>query len=379
MPALHLVAVWNPSYAADALDAHARLLLDHVQRAGNDLDDAYVWWGRVRSPNRQQRLEHLPQILALNKGLADRDELQLYLTDYRSLYVAEVLAIEADDKKTTDPRHTPEYYRRDALNCDCWFKLGDIRALVFDDTPAVQDELKQLRVVTYNDRPVSLYGGMVNLPLLVKRPDGTRFFEDAERDLLNDGDLWVTADVDRFGLGGVISELRDNVLGVEAWSALLPTTRTFVATAERLMRDHRRDASFDFSTVLVELCKALEVQVNAIVAEVFAGAPVPLRSGNVDGKSVDFSTSRTQSVGQLARVIAHDRERMVYLATHLTEGRWFTEQLPPILDDLAHYRNSAAHSSRRSRDEILAQRDRIVGVGCEGLMVTLSRITPMRP
>ena len=377
MTSVHLVALWNPSYATDALDAHAQLLLEHVRRAEADQaswDDAYVWWGRVRSPNRQQPLEHLPQILALNEGLEERAELQLYLTDYRSLYVAEVRAVEADDKKASDRGHTPEYYRRDGLSCDCWFKLVDIRALVHDDTLAVQDELRQLRVTTYNDRPVSLYGGMVNLPLLVKRPDDTRFFDEDERELLNDGDLWVAADADRFGLGGVMSDLRDNLFGVTAWRAMLPTARTFVATAERLMRDHRRDTSFDFATVLVELCKALEVQVNAIVARALVDAPAQVRCSNVDGTSVDFSRSRAQSAGQLARVIAGDRERIDYLARHLIEGRWFTEQLPPILEELALFRNPAAHTARRSRDEVLPFRDRIVGIGGEGVLVTLSRV-----
>lgn len=377
MTSLHLVSLWNPTYAVDAMEAHTRLLLEHVRAAAAkqaSWDDAYVWWGRVRSQNRQQPLKHLPQILALNEGLEDRGELQLYLTDYRSLYVAEVLAVDLGDKAVSDPSHTPAYYRRQALSCDCWFKLGDIRALMQDDTLAVQDELRHLMVVTYHDRPVSLYGGMVDLPLLVKRPDGARFFDDDERDLLNDGHLWVTADVDRLELGGLMSDLRDNVFGVRAWGSLLPAARIFVATAERLMRDHRREKAFDFSTVLVELCKALEVQVNTIVARVLAGAPVPLRSGNVDGKSVDYSASRSHSAGQLARIISGDRERMDYFAKRLTEGKWFTEQLPPILEDLALYRNPSAHSVRRSRDEVLPFRDRIVGVGHEGVLVTLARV-----
>lgn len=377
MTSLHLVSLWNPSYAADALDAHAQLLLEHVRRAeANEAswDDAYVWWGRVRSENRQQPLEHLPQILALNEELEERGELQLYLTDYRSLYVAEVVAVKDGDKKTSDQTHTPDYYRRDGLSCDCWFKLVDIRALVHDDTLAVQDELRQLRVTTYNDRPVSLYGGMVNLPLLVKRPDDTRFFDEDERELLNDGELWVAADADRSGLGGVMSDLRDNLFGVVAWRALLPTARTFVATAERLMRDHRRDTAFDFATVLVELCKALEVQVNATLVRVLTGAPVTVRYGNMDGNSVDYSKSRSHSAGQLARIISGDRQRMDYLATQLIEGKWFTEQLPPILEELAFFRNPAAHSARRSRDEVLPYRDRIVGIGCDGVLVTLARI-----
>lgn len=73
-------------------------------------------------------------------------------------------------------------------------------------------------------------------------------------------------------------------------------------------------------------------------------------------------------------MISGDRERMDYLAKHLTEGKWFVEQLPPILEDLAGYRNTAAHSERRSRDEVLPHRDRMIGVGGEGVLVRLSRV-----
>lgn len=378
---MHLVALWNPSYAVDALDAHAQLLLKHVRAAEAKKaawSEAYVWWGRVRSQNRQQPLEHLSTILALNNGISERGELQLYLTDFRSLFVAEVFAIASGDKVVEDPDHVPRYYATDRLSCDCWFKLGDLRMLVDDDTLAVQAELKQLRVTTYNDRPVSLYGGMVNLPLLVTRPDGECFFDEDERDLLNDGALWVVADEARFGLGGLMADLRDNLFGVAVWKALPPTARTFVATAERLMRDHRRDTSFDFATVLVELCKAVEVQVKAVLSEVLRDAPPGVRHMSIDGKIFDLAAPRAFSAGQLAYAIAHDVERMRYLERELTESTWFTRSLPPILEELAEARNPAAHSERRSRSEVLRLRDAILGVGCEGHLVKLSRVRVRR-
>jgi hypothetical protein len=76
----HLVAVWNPSYEEDALDLHSRLLLDLLGNRNIAPDDIYVWWGRVRSPNRQQALPHLKDVLALDAEAAER-ELHLYLTD----------------------------------------------------------------------------------------------------------------------------------------------------------------------------------------------------------------------------------------------------------------------------------------------------------
>ena len=94
----HMVAVWNPSYARSAMDEHLELLLDLVGRYDKDeisIEDVYVWWGKVRSPNRQQPLAHAGNVQAMAKALSTDDcaETHLYLTDYRSLYVAELLAI----------------------------------------------------------------------------------------------------------------------------------------------------------------------------------------------------------------------------------------------------------------------------------------------
>ena len=61
----HRVTVRNPAYASDALEAHLRLLLDwdarvSAQQASDD--DCYVWWGKVRSPQRQQPMPHLADV-----------------------------------------------------------------------------------------------------------------------------------------------------------------------------------------------------------------------------------------------------------------------------------------------------------------------------
>ena len=65
----------------------------------------YVWWGKLRSPNRQAPLPHLDEILALDDAIADesRDlELHLYLTDYRSLYVAHLGGVTVEDMRLVD-------------------------------------------------------------------------------------------------------------------------------------------------------------------------------------------------------------------------------------------------------------------------------------
>jgi hypothetical protein len=184
-PQRHAVSVWNPSYtSSDAMDAHLAVLLAHARHARESeaSDDTYVWWGKLRSKNRQQdELVNEQDLLQIEADLAaegttDR-EVHLYLTGYRSLYVGHIDEITRDPVATTDPGHVPRYYIDGAFDCDCWFRVLDLRRIVSDDLLGVIQELKQLQNVHYFDKPVSLYGGMVNLPLVVTRPDGARFFD----------------------------------------------------------------------------------------------------------------------------------------------------------------------------------------------------------
>src|SRR5687767_13295819 len=152
----HLLGVWNPSYADDAMDAHLRVLLNNIasMRAGKvKEEDVYVWWGKVKSKNRLDPLPHLNQILAIDADLEDRGdsgrEIHLYLTDYRSLYVGHVYEITADDVTADEADHVPSYYKEQRLKSDCWFRLGDIRRMVLDDTVGVIAELKKLRNTHY--------------------------------------------------------------------------------------------------------------------------------------------------------------------------------------------------------------------------------------
>ena len=192
-PPRHLVTVWNPSYAQDAMDEHLAVLIDWAGRAqAGEAEDkeVYVWWGKIRSPNRKGLLPHADAVTALDEQVRAGTETHLYLTDYRSLYVAWVGEITAEHLPREQPEeldHMPSYYRDQFA--DFWFQLWDIRRLVADDTPAVIEELKRLRNTRYHDRPVSLYGGMVELPLIVTREDGASWFSD--RDVLTDGQLWA--------------------------------------------------------------------------------------------------------------------------------------------------------------------------------------------
>lgn len=357
------------------MDEHLAVLLDWAKRydassAGDD--DLYVWWGKVRSPNRQRPQANLGEIRDV-AAAGSADEVHLYLTDYRSLYVGQIIGVADADLSAQERLHAPAYYAQRELNCDFWFKLGDIRRLVVDDTLQVIDELKKLSNLGYNGRPVSLYGGMVDLPLLVTRSDGTTYFDDDERARLTDDRLWAEFDAEAgTGLAATERDLRENRFGDALWLALDSGARTFIATGERIYREHRTDAVFDFSPSLNSFSKAIEVQVNAILRSAWPKIDRKTRLMNKDGQTVDLAETGSLALGSLVKAIGDDKERHAALGSLLQNGQWFTASLPAIIDDLRAVRNRGSHSSAIDRATAAHWRDRLIGVGCTGDLVELA-------
>ena len=373
----HLVAVWNPSYARSAMDEHLQVLLDWARRFDREEvedDQLYVWWGKVRSSNRQRPQQNVPDIKAAAEQSRAGVEVHLYLTDYRSLYVGEIIDV-ANELAAEERAHAPSYYADNQLKCDFWFKLGDIRRIVADDTLLVIEELKQLRNVHYNDRPVSIYGGMVDLPLVVTRADAHRFFDNNEREHLTDGQLWAEFDASTgAGLGAMERELRENRFGDSLWLALDPAARTFIATAERIYREHRADPAFDFAPVLTSFAKAIEVQANAILRRALPKLPKPARLTNLDGRTVDLTEHRPLSLGELSRAIGEEKELNTGLAAIIKPNRWFVESFPAVLRSFKDVRNPGAHAQVIDRATATAWRERLIGVGSEGDLVRLAAV-----
>ncbi|HYW32889.1 MAG TPA: hypothetical protein VE869_15420 [Gemmatimonas sp.] len=364
------------------MEAHLRVLLDWDARvtSGNaDVDDVYVWWGKVRSNQRQQPMPHLDAIVALGAEAADDpDELRethLYLTDYRMLYVANVTAITAEDPRACDAHHVPEYYTSSDLTCDCWFEISDIRLLVRDDLDGVAAELARLRNTRYHDRPVSLYGGMLELPLLVSRPDGRHFFDPREQRQLADDKLWARFDAEQGGLGALEVALREDHLGEIAWSALDATARRFIAMAERTFRDHRRDPAADLAPVVVGYAKALEIQLNGLIRTAMHGAAPAATRVKLGASTQLLPGALPLTLGQIAFALGGEPAFADHIQKVLTDGNWLRGEFAVILDAFVEEaRNPASHGASLPREVVVRWRNRLLGVGHESLVTRLAKV-----
>ena len=268
--------------------------------------------------------------------------------------------------------HAPAYYGDSPA--DFWFRIWDIRRLVPDDTLEVVEILRGLRNLRYANRPVSLYGGMVDLPLLVTADTPHDWFADAEP--LTGGRLWAQLDAERRSeVPRLARELRDNLIGRTLWSVLEPGTRTFLATAEAVFRARRDDPGFNFSGPAVEYAKAVETELNATIFPVLDRT---LRGKDrvlyLDGKRIDIGGRVPhQSLGALRHLLEDDTVGRAVRSVLPQHGGWLTGVLPTRLEVLADLRNAAAHSASTAREQVSEAREEILGIGWEGLIVQIIR------
>ena len=363
------------------MDRHLEVLLrwGAARRDGrSDDDDVYVWWAKLRSPNRQAPLPHAGEVLELSTQIDAGIETHLYLTDYSSLYVAHLVEVTAEDVlgEYPDERdHMPTYY--DQHDADFWFRIWDIRRLVAGDPPATIEELKRLRNVRYHDRPVSLYGGIVDLPLIVTREDGASWFADIGA--LTEGRRWAERDAELKGETERLSaELRDNLLGKEIWDALESSSRTFLTTAEAVFRARRGDPGFDFSGSAVEVTKAVETELNALVfpalRRMLAKAPPAQREVRTGEGLLDLGGRVShQSLGTMRKLLDDDTTRQPLRTALPHDWRWLEGELPAQLEPVRDLRNPAAHDRAVTREEMGRLRQSVLGIGCEGLLVRIVR------
>jgi hypothetical protein len=114
----------------------------------------------------------------------------------------------------------PAYHLADGIAADFWFWLWDIRRLLQDHTESITHALQQLRNVRYEGKPVSIHGGMVEVPLIVTEPEPVQYFDDATRAQVTGGAVALVAGRDRaHGASEVLSADRPTS-GAAAASAL---------------------------------------------------------------------------------------------------------------------------------------------------------------
>ena len=169
-------------------------------------------------------------------------------------------------------------------------------------------------------------------------------------------------------------DLRENLFGDAVWMSLPPAARSSIASAEKIFRDHRYDAAFDFGPVIANFSKALEISCNAILHAVLGAIPEAARRVNLDGATTLLGPGRHLTLGQFAHALTKEPALVAALNQRLQHAVWFTGSLPHIAKELADIRNPGVHQERVGREVATRMRDKLAGVGLPGVFNELARV-----
>lgn len=191
----HLLDVWNQWSWQGRLETHAELLRHFIvqhRRGKLPEDQAYVWWGAIRSEGEYKPFTHLSDLLSMQLECGDPErEVQLYLTDRDSMFVAHLRELTDMDVRASrlEREHMPPQYVERECEVECWFRISDIRLIALDveGTVSAAGELTEARASSWH---LALSDDM-EVPMVVTRPDGRRFFEPVERAKGAKGRRWV--------------------------------------------------------------------------------------------------------------------------------------------------------------------------------------------
>ena len=123
----NLIILYNPYYEKDVIEQHLKVLIENQK----------VAFGKVRS--KLKNIEHNFQddLENIYKSVDESNYLQLFLTDYSSIYVAKVVKITNEDLYDL----APSYYKEKNLEVETWFLIEDICEIVRNDFKKTRDEI----------------------------------------------------------------------------------------------------------------------------------------------------------------------------------------------------------------------------------------------
>ena len=245
------------------------------------------------------------------------------------------------------------------------------------DLAGTELEIQKLRNTIKPEKPVSMYGGIADAPMIVTREPPVRWFEDNEE--LTGGQLWAQLEAQLRGESKrVARQLRDNLFGPGLWRAMEPASRTFLTSAEAVFRSRIDDPGFDFSTVAIEYAKAVEVELNALIfpalRSLLSGRPPKQREIHGSHSRLDLGRPvRHQTMGAIAHYLEEAGLVRKGIWTALKhDAEWIlSEEFNAVLGRLLKLRNPAAHWEVTMGDMVSEQRAELLGIGCEGFLVRL--------
>ena len=250
----NLLVLYNPYYNQEVIEDHIRIL----NQNGNT-EEAKVAFGKVHSKRRDYEHPFGDMVDTLCDAASPENPIQLFLTDFSSMYVCYIENV----TKELDGIKAPAYY--DSLDVDRWFIVSDIREIARNDFDYVRDQvLTKFTTPNFGDHTYALYGNRYDYPLVVEQKQVINYFED-----FHEGDRHFTRVFKSTQYALTQHDLMHYVFGKELLYDMHPDSLESLIRAEVDYLEHKDNATFDFSAIVINYTKAFENEMYYCLRKLF--------------------------------------------------------------------------------------------------------------
>jgi hypothetical protein len=360
----NILMLYNPYYQKDVIEQHIDVLLN--------ADTQTVAFGKVRSKLRDYEHPFSEVLNRVYDAVDDANYVQLFLTDYASMYVARVIKVDAnvsDDIK-------PSYYKEKNLEVEQWFVISDMRRVVHNDFERVRDEvLGNFTVPNFGGHHYAVYGNEYVYPLMVEQDKPLDYFEDVE-----DGFRYCVEMFKSKKSLELKQQLIDYRFGSSIFHAFHPNTQDALIAAEMEFHENKDDPLYDFTSVVIKLSKAFEEEVYLFMRVLFE----KLMMHNCDLEEIAYSVqgrdyvlydylSKKPNLGTTSYLLKHYAIKNT-MKEHIKDTSliyFSTVSVPAYIKFLQPIRNESVHGEAASLADCIALRKKMVGIGENGILCEL--------
>ena len=357
----NLLTLYNPYYQKNVIEQHLKILKD----------EGIVAFGKVKSELRDYEHPHQAILDKIYESASKENPLQLFLTDYSSIYVANVIEVFPSTEVTV-----PSYY--DTLEVENWFVLDDLRLIVHKDFELIRDKLiANFLATNFNNRTYAIYGNQYVYPMQVTMKDEINYFEKSEEDFKYYTNIFKSQEE---------LQTKQNLInfnfGEKRFYNFAPNTQDNLISAEIEFIQNKNNPLYDFSSVVIKYSKAVELELYRFLRNVFKFI---IEQDEALGDVQYALNGRDYVLSNLLKNKANYGTYSFLLRTYeiktavneylksRTLTHFIFSDIPYYIKTIQGVRNESVHGGATSLDDCSEIRDSVIGIGKSGMIAELDR------
>lgn len=358
----NLVILYNPYYQSDVIEQHLAILRDNRK----------VAFGKVRSKIKSAEHQFESKLDKIYLDTNEKNHLLLFLTDYANLFVAKVEKVTSEDMSSISPK----YYQEKNLEVEQWYIITDIKELVRNDFQNIRDNyLANFTTPNFEDHTYAVYGNSYIYPLIVDMKQEIDYFED-----------FVTKHYHNVYKSQEYLDIKNGLLqfsfGKRYTNFMHPNSMDNIISAEIEYQENKQNPLYDFTSIVVKYSKTIEQELYLFFKSIIDF----LSEENPTILDIEYSVQKFDYT--LHDIFNHKPNLGTYkyllgqrtIQNELRDKcnkqvQYYTSRtIPNHINTIQEIRNETIHGNPPKLIEVETLRDKIIGIGCESMIIELVKI-----